>query len=222
MSEAAKGGTRPPAPHPPILWDRVVRLSHWGIVIVILANEVFTKGGSPTHVWFGWAGLLLLALRLIWGVIGNTEARFSAFPPNPLAALAHLKQLFAGKPRSYRSHNPAGAMMAYALWACIAFMVATGLSMSGTNPFAVAERQAIIDGGDWSQLVKTADAGEDDDEGATWVKDAHEIVANLILLLVALHIGGVIVESVVMRHNLVPAMLVGRRQAKAASKAETQ
>ena len=29
-------------------------------------------------------------------------------------------------------------------------------------------------------------------KGNGWIKDAHEIVANLILLLVALHIGGVI------------------------------
>lgn len=217
MAQADLGGASPPA-----LWDGVVRLSHWGIVIVILANEVVTKGGSPLHVWFGWGGLALLVLRMIWGVIGNPEARFSAFPPNPFAAFAHLKQLFAGKPRSYRSHNPAGAVMAYALWACIAVMVATGLAMSGPNPFATAERQAIVDSGDWSQLVQTTDSGEGgEDEADGWVKDAHEIVANLILLLVALHIGGVIVESVVMRHNLVPAMLVGRRQAKAASKAKT-
>lgn len=218
MAHAVLGGESPPA-----LWDRVVRISHWGIVIVILANEVFTKGGSPVHVWFGWGGLLLLVARMAWGIIGNPEARFSAFPPNPLAALAHLKQLLAGRPRSYASHNPAGAMMAYALWACIAVMVATGLSMSGPNPFAVAERQAIVDSGDWSQLVKTPDAGEDDaDEAAGWVKDAHEITANLILLLVALHIGGVIVESVVMRHNLVPAMLMGRRKAKAQTKTNVQ
>lgn len=216
MAQADLGGASPPA-----LWDGVVRLSHWGIVIVILANEVLTKGGSPLHVWFGWGGLALLLLRMAWGIIGNPEARFSAFPPNPLAALAHIKQLFVGKPRSYASHNPAGAMMAYALWACIAVMVATGLSMSGPNPFAVAERQAIIDSGDWSQLVKTTDAGEDDETDG-WVKDAHEITANLILLLVALHIGGVIVESVILRHNLVPAMLVGRRQAKAHAKSKPQ
>jgi cytochrome b len=215
MAQAALGGIRPPAPRPPILWDRIVRISHWGIVTVILANEIFTKGGSPVHVWFGWGGLALLVLRMAWGVIGNPEARFSAFPPNPLAALAHIKQLFAGKPHSYASHNPAAAMMAYALWAGIAVMVATGLTMSGPDPFAVAERQATIDSGDWSQLVKTADAGEGGaEEASAWVKDVHEITANLILLLLALHIGGVIVESVMMRHNLVPAMLVGRRKDK--------
>jgi cytochrome b len=63
--------------------------------------------------------------------------------------------------------------------------------------------------------VKTADAGEGGaEEASAWVKDVHEITANLILLLVALHIGGVIVESVMMRHNLAPAMLVGRRKDK--------
>lgn len=216
MAQTDMGGVRPPA-----LWDRVVRVSHWGIVIVILANEAFTKGGSPVHVWFGWAGLVLLVIRMLWGIIGTAEARFSAFPPNPMAALAHVKQLFTGRPRSYRSHNPAGAMMAYALWVSIAFMVASGLTMSGPNPFAVAERQAVVDSGDWSQLAKTTEAGEDG-EGNGWIKDAHEIVANLILLLVALHIGGVLVEGVMMRHNLVPAMLLGRSQDKAAPPAKAR
>ncbi|GLS86879.1 cytochrome b561 [Cypionkella aquatica] len=209
MAQTDTGAARPPA-----LWDRIVRISHWGIVIVILANEIFTRGGSPTHVWFGWGGLVLLAIRMLWGVIGTQEARFSAFPPNALAARRHMKQLMIGKPASYRSHNPAGAMMAYALWACIAVMVSTGLTMSGANPFSVAQRQAIVDGGDWSQLAQTEAAGEDEGDG--WVKDVHEITANLIWLLVALHVGGVIVESVAMRHNLLAPMLLGRRKVKAA------
>jgi cytochrome b len=104
MAQMEMGGARPPA-----LWDRIVRISHWGIVIVILANEVFTKGGSPLHVWFGWGGLILLLLRMAWGVIGTPEARFSAFPPNPVAALRQLKLLLVGKPPIYGSHNPAGA-----------------------------------------------------------------------------------------------------------------
>jgi cytochrome b len=205
MTTMDTGAARPPA-----LWDRVVRVSHWGIAIVVLVNEVITRGGSPTHVWFGWIGLTLLVIRLLWGLIGSREARFSAFPPNPRAAIAHMKELLAGKPRHYGSHNPAGAIMVYALWGAIAVMIATGFVMSGPNPFAVAEQQAIVDSGDWSQLVKTEDGGEDEESDGA-VKVVHEAMANLILLLVGLHVAGVFVESLMMRRNLVPPMLLGER-----------
>lgn len=208
MTTLDTGATRPPA-----LWDRVVRISHWGIAIVVLVNQVITRGGSPTHVWFGWIALTLLATRLLWGLIGSREARFSAFPLNPRAAIVHMRELFAGKPRHYPSHNPAGAIMAYALWGAIAIMIATGFIMSGPNPFAVSEQQAIVDSGDWSQLVKTEDGeGEDGDESA--VKFVHEAMANLILLLVGLHVAGVVVESLMMRRNLVPPMLLGERTSR--------
>lgn len=207
MTTMDTGATRPPA-----LWDRVVRVSHWGIAIVVLVNEVITRGGSPTHVWFGWIALTLLAIRLLWGLIGSREARFSAFPPNPRAAIAHMKELLAGKPRHYGSHNPAGAMMAYALWGAIAVMIATGFVMSGPSPFAVAEQQAIVDSGDWSQLVKTEDG--EDEEAVGVVKLVHETMANLILLLVGLHVAGVFVESLMMRRNLVPPMLLGERASR--------
>lgn len=203
MTTMDTGAARPPA-----LWDRVVRISHWGIAIVVLVNEVITRGGSPTHVWFGWIALTLLATRLLWGLFGSPEARFTAFPPNPRAAIVHIKELLAGKPRHYRSHNPAGAMMVYALWGAIAIMIATGFVMSGPNPFAVAEQQAIVDSGDWSQLVKTEDGGEDE-AGDSAVKLVHEVMANFILLLVGLHVAGVFVESLMMRRNLVPPMLLG-------------
>lgn len=211
MVETDMGGASPPA-----LWDKVVRISHWGIAIVVFSNELFTKGGSVVHVWIGWAGLVLLAMRLVWGLVGSAEARFTAFPPSPRAAVAHVRKLLAGRPPHYRSHNPAGAMMVYALWGAIAVMIATGFAMSGPNPFEVARQQAVIESGDWSTLVKKADdAKEAEDESERSLlsaKTIHEVMANLILLLVSLHVAGIMVESIMMRRNLVPPMVLGNRK----------
>ena len=70
----------------PRRWDAVVRITHWSIVAAVLVNAVFAEEGSSTHVWVGYALAAILAARLIWGVIGPAEARFSAFPPSPRAA----------------------------------------------------------------------------------------------------------------------------------------
>lgn len=194
------------AESPPVLWDLVVRASHWGVALVVLTNEALTRGGSAAHVWAGWIGLTLLALRLIWGLIGPPEARFAAFPPNPKAAIAHLRDLAAGHPRSHRSHNPAGAVMVYALWGTLALLIASGVAMSGPTPFAPMGDNATVASGDGA-----APAVENASAGVEIARKLHDVLANLLRVLVGLHIGGVLLESLVMRRNLVPPMLFGDR-----------
>lgn len=202
---------------PPALWDPVVRVTHWGIAVSVLANAALDEGGSLLHVSLGWLVLALLVLRLVWGVLGPREARFAAFPPNPVAALRHLRQLASGRGvRHYPSHNPAGAMMAYAFWACLAVVTATGLIMTGgATPMQVADDKAAVASGDWSALIKES-AGEsfdDEDNGLRHTaEEVHEVVANLLLILAALHVAGVFVEARAMRRNLVAPMVLGQRR----------
>lgn len=199
---------------PPALWDLIVRVSHWGTATVVFTNEIITKGGSVVHVLVGWVGLGLLVVRLIWGLAGSTSARFSSFPPDPKRAIGHLRALFAGRPLLYVSHNPAGAMMVYALWTVLAVLIGTGIMMTGPNPMA-AERQAVVRSID---LSAAQDLGEGDEteesEGGNLVRGVHETMANLILLLVSLHVAGVVVEGIALRRNLVVPMLFGVRRKK--------
>lgn len=94
-------------------WDPIVKLTHWGVVTAVIANAIFTEEGSGWHIWVGYGLAALLALRLLWGLIGPAEARFSAFPPSPRRALAHIAEIRRGEVVRHRSHNPLGAMMVY-------------------------------------------------------------------------------------------------------------
>lgn len=197
---------------PPSLWDPVVRLTHWGIAVSILLNAVLDEGGSLLHVSVGWTVMALLVLRLVWGVLGPAEARFSAFPPNPVTALRHLRQLVAGRVRHYPSHNPAGALMAYALWATLAVVTVTGLYLTGgATPMQVAAEKAAVASGDWSALIAESEgeSSEEDKSLRHTAEEVHEVAANLLLFLAALHVAGVIVEGRAMRRNLVKPMLLG-------------
>jgi cytochrome b len=197
---------------PPSLWDPVVRLTHWGIAVAVLLNALVTEGGSVTHVSLGWMGMALLVLRLVWGVLGPAEARFSAFPPNPVAALRHLGELVAGRPREHASHNPAGALMAYAFWLCLSAVIATGLLMTGgATPMRVASDKAAVASGDWAALAAKSDSSSGDTSLRHRAEEIHEVVANLMLLLALLHLAGVLVEGRAMRRNLVAPMLLGKR-----------
>ncbi len=211
MRQADLGGASPPSSKPPSLWDLVVRVSHWGIAVVVLANEALTRGGSAAHVWFGWVGLGLLGLRMIWGLVGSPAARFRAFPPDPRQAMAHLRDVLGGRPKAHASHNPAGALMVYALWAALAVLIGTGIAMSGPNPLATADREAAVNSNDWSDLGsgQAGEGGAAGEGGGRLVKTVHEAMANLLLLLISLHVAGVLVECVAMRRNLVTPMLFG-------------
>ena len=195
-------------------WDPLLRLAHWGIAGVVIANYAFTKEGGSVHIALGWAGMALLLLRLIWGFVGPREARFASFPPNPMAALRHLGGLLRGKAPQYPSHNPAGALMAYALWACLAVLMLTGLGMSGLSPFAQADLEAAVAEGDWSVLVEEDGDAEGESPYGDVLEEVHEVAANLILILALLHVTGVAVESRALRRNLLAPMLITRRGRK--------
>jgi cytochrome b len=205
----------PVAGDPPVLWDGVVRLSHWAIATAVIANAIITDGGSPAHVWFGWLGMGALAIRLIWGVFGSDEARFAAFPPRPRAAIAHLAELLRGKPREYPSHNPAGAMMIYMLWTTLAAVILTGLILTnGATPMEVARQKAAVAAGDWSVLASNSVPVEEEtlSLGAKHLVGlVHQAGGNLLLILAVLHVGGVAAESVALRRNLIKPMVAASR-----------
>ncbi|MFN0114127.1 MAG: cytochrome b/b6 domain-containing protein [Paracoccaceae bacterium] len=213
-----------PGPVSPDLWDPLVRMTHWGIALAVILNALLTRPGGSVHVWVGWGAMGLLLLRLLWGLVGTAEARFSAFPPNPIAALRHLAQLVSGRPEGYLSHNPAGAMMAYALWAMLTVVIVTGLLMARSTPWDIAAQEAAVAKGDWSAMVKTeggdetTGGNEGDGEGVgsgLFGRDVlgtvHGTAANLMLVLAALHVAGVVVEGRAMRRNLVRPMLLRAR-----------
>lgn len=214
MSRSSPSGIvrsgRPVAP--PRLWDPIVRLTHWGIAISVLLNAMVTEEGGLLHISLGWIVLALLLMRLVWGLIGPAEARFSAFPPNPVAAVRHLRQLLAGRVQDHPSHNPAGALMAYAFWATLAVVTATGLLMtSGATPMQVAADKAAVASGDWSDLIRE-EQGEDESALKEAAEEVHEVAANLLLIMAALHVAGVALESRALRRSLVNAMLFGDRR----------
>lgn len=106
--------------------------------------------------------------------------------------------------------------MAYALWATLAVLTATGLVMTGgQTPMEMETIRAAVRAGDWSVLVEE---GEDRGSDGAWedwkemAEEVHEVSANLILILALLHVAGVAVESRVLRRNLLKAMLFGTRR----------
>jgi len=113
-----------------------------------------------------------------------------------------------GRERRYLAHNPAGAAMILALLLTLSGTAFTGWLMA--DPARVAMLP------DLPRIVTPAWADDDDDgEGREIdgpLKDMHETLANLMLLLVALHVGGVVLASVRHHENLARAMVTGEKR----------
>lgn len=190
-------------------WDPLVRLTHWGIAAAVLANGLLLEGGSLVHIWIGYGVVGLLSLRLLWGFIGPVEARFSAFPPTVSGAISHLRSLFSGQHKTYRSHNPAGALMVYAFWAVLSVTAATGITMAWEPLPAGSEAVSIFEGREEIEHRGHVEEGEHG-EGDEIIAEIHDIAANLLLILAALHVGGVALDSALTGRKLVSAMIRGK------------
>ena len=178
-------------------WDLLVRAVHWWVALAVLANYFLLEEGSLPHVWVGCSVLVLVLLRLLWGLVGTRPARFTSFPPSLSRALAHLRDMIGGRPRSYPSHNPLGSLMVYALWATLLVVAGSGLAMEGTLFPGAAAVQA-------QQAAAETAFGE-------VMEGIHGTAANLLLVLAALHVAGVLLESKLSGVNLARAMLTGGR-----------
>jgi cytochrome b len=99
-------------------WDWPTRAFHWSLVLAIISawasSEFAEKLGDPTLKWHRYNGyfiLVLVVFRLIWGVVGSSTSRWSAFVTWPWTAAAYGLDLVRGRNRHFLGHNPLGTYM---------------------------------------------------------------------------------------------------------------
>lgn len=166
------------------VWDPFLRIFHWSQAALIGVAWLAAESLKGLHEWAGYAVAGLIALRVVWGFVGPPHARFADFLRRPQVVTAYLRDMVHGREARYLGHNPAGGAMVIALLAVTAATALTG----------------------WLQ---TTDAFW----GSQLMEDIHETLATMTLVLVALHIGGVILASRRHHENLVRAMLTGTKRA---------
>jgi len=176
-------------PSPVRVWDLPTRLFHWAIVLLFSMSWWSAENNAMDwHRLFGLIILGLLLFRLIWGFVGGSTARFSAFVRSPRAAMSYLR---TNGPR-HPGHNPLGGYSVIAMLLMLVTQVVTGL-------FAVDVDG--IDSGYLSHLVSFS-------EGRL-ASDIHEISFNILLALISLHVLTILFYLVVRRRNLIGPMVTG-------------
>lgn len=165
------------------VWDPFVRVFHWSLVTLFVVAYATADEIERVHIAAGYAIAGLVALRIVWGFVGPRHARFSSFLQSPRKVLAYLRDVALFRAPRHLGHNPAGGAMIVALLALLSGACVTGFMLT-TDAF-------------W---------------GSKWLGEVHEILANLMVALIALHIVGVLIASFEHRENLVKAMFTGRKR----------
>ena len=194
------------------IWDPVVRVSHWTVVVAFFVAYFTEEDLLSLHVWAGYLVGAVVAFRVLWGFIGPQQARFSDFVYAPRRVVTYLADLVRFRAKRYLGHSPAGGAMVLALLVMLAATVGTGLLVYAADKHAgpLAPFYAAGSGPAGATNAGSDRTGRNGDESA--LREVHELLANLTLGLVALHIAGVILASIVHRENLVTAMITGRKR----------
>ena len=179
------------------VWDAPTRLFHWAIVLLLVLSYVsIRKDWMEVHFYSGYTVLALLLFRIVWGFVGSETSRFRRFLRNPAEGLRHLAQFGRREPDTEIGHNAAGGWMVLLL--LLALLVQTGTGLFSREDSGVVE-------GPLAHHLR--DAASDQ------VTTVHGFnFYYVILTLVGLHILAIVAYAVVKRHDLVRAMVTGKKR----------
>ena len=186
-----------PTPKLVRVWDPLVRMFHWGLAGSFAIAFLTEDDLLALHVWAGYLILGLIFIRVLWGFVGTRHARWSDFVKQPTEIFTYLKAAIRSRAARYLGHNPAGGAMVVALMLSVTLTGLSGLAVYGAQELS----------GPMAPLLSGLSEG-----WAHALEDVHEVVANLTLLLVLLHLAGVALASLQHRENLVRAMITGLKR----------
>ncbi len=182
-----------------VVWDPLVRVFHWSLVASFTVAYLSGEGAMlDLHAWSGYIIGALILFHLLWGLVGPQHARFTDFVFTPATVLAYGRDLLHGQAQRYLGHNPLGGAMVIALLVVLSLATVTGLALYDATEAA----------GPLAGMMRERSHGFGEA-----LEEVHEFFSKLTLLLVALHVGGVLVSSLLHRENLVRAMITGRKRA---------
>ncbi len=178
------------------VWDGFVRAFHWSLVLLFTFSAITGKVGGgwiKWHMYSGYAILVLVLFRLVWGFVGGEFARFTSFVAGPVSAIRFALGLLKAGSQHVISHNPVGGWMVVVLLLLLATQAGFGLisddEIATTGPLA--------------RYVST----EMSLKAMSW----HRLLGDVLLALVAVHIAAVLFHVFVKKEGLIRAMLTGNK-----------
>jgi cytochrome b len=176
------------------VWDLPTRLFHWSLLALVVAAFVSVKISGNAMVWhgrIGYAILVLLAFRLIWGVVGGHHSRFANFVKGPGTVLQYFAQLKSGKAPHGLGHNPMGALSVLALLASLLFQAVSGLFTNDDIAFE----------GPLAKFISNS--------SSMLLTKLHQWNEKILIAMIILHLAAILFYTFKKKQALIPAMISG-------------
>ncbi len=177
------------------VWDPVVRILHWSLVIAFATAWGLGKFGPDImtfHFYAGYTVAGIVVLRVLWGFFGTYTARFRNFVRGPSAVLEYASSLPSTKPSYRYGHNPVGALFVVGVLLVLSMQIASGL---------LSDPEDYINAGPLAQYVSS--------DVARKALSLHEPLSTLLLLMVLAHVGAVAYYKRRKGENLIEPMVTG-------------
>lgn len=180
------------------VWDLPTRLFHWTLLGLVAFQWASAEIGGDLmvyHLLSGYAIAALVLFRVVWGFVGSRYARFGSFLRGVGPTLEYARAMRAKTAPRHLGHNPLGGWMILALLGILAIQIASGLFANDN----------IMTEGPLRHLVS--------DQLSHLLTAIHDLGFNLLMALVALHVGAVYVYKLFRKEDLIRPMLTGYKQA---------
>lgn len=167
-----------------LVWELPVRFFHWMLEASVIVNYFVLEAGRKNHRYLGYFACALIGFRILWGLfLGNAYSRFKSFWPTYSALKIYISALIKNQPPRHLSHNPLAALMMIFLCSLVLLLGLSGFLMR-TDYF-------------W---------------GEEWLEEAHEILANTLIVSSLPHSLAGIIESFRHKENLIFSMIHGKKR----------
>jgi len=179
----------------------VTRVWHWVLVIAVGTGWSFGKFMSfdviQWHFYIGYLVLGLMLFRYFWGFVGPAPIRYRSLFPTPAQTLQYLKKIGSREASGSPGHNPLGALSVIAMLLAITAQAVMGL---------FAESEDFFEYGPLAEYVSQATINQ----MTSW----HRFNADIILILVVLHVSAILFYLLWKKENLITPMINGWKWVK--------
>lgn len=178
------------------VWDAPTRIFHW-LLVAAFGVAYMTSAGEWLLEWHaaaGYAALGLVIFRIFWGFAGSRHSRFSDFIKGFSTVKSYLAQMARLKPPRHLGHNPAVGWV-------VLFMLAVTvlLTVTGITAYSGEEGRGLF------ATVVSYDTGAS-------MAPVHELLAWVMLAVIAVHVSAALFHDFILRENLVLTMITGTRE----------
>jgi len=200
MSSPDEIGTDQKAARVLRVWDSPTRAMHWLLVISIaICWWTGEHDELEYHQYSGYVALWVVLLRIYWGFVGSSTARFVNFVRGPRTVFKYVRTLHLRNTPATLGHNALGAISVLVLLSAVAAVVGTGLFAVDFDVLYSGPLSSYVDYRQGRKIARL--------HGGT--------LFNILLVVIALHLLAVSFYYAYKRHNLVATMITGKRKGEA-------